>query len=222
MNTVIFDMDGLLLDTEPLWGESMMAVANEYEIGVTLEQFRFTTGLRIDEVTKFWKEKFTWPTSFSSEQVAEHILDDIIERAKLKGKIMPGVVTCLEWMKNKGIRLGVATSSPARMMKALLEYFQISNYFDALCSADTLQFGKPHPAVYLQCAELLKAQPYNCVAIEDSVNGMIAAKAARMKVIVVPEAEKLNDKRFSLADMKLSSLEDLDEAAWQIIREDNP
>lgn len=210
----IFDMDGLLLDTEPLWGESMLQVATHYQVPVTLEQFRLTTGLRIYEVTAFWAERFPWSGNASAEQIAEDILDDIIERAKNKGRVMPGALQALQWMAESGIRRGLATSSPMRMLNALIDHFNLRNHLEALISADSALFGKPHPEVFMQCAHALHTPAHNCIALEDSVNGMVAGKAARMKVIVVPEHNKFDDPRFGLADLKLHSLEALDKATW--------
>ncbi len=87
--------------------------------------------------------------------------------------------------------------------------FELRDQFDALASAEGLPFSKPHPQVYLDCAARLGASPMHCVALEDSVNGMIASKAARMRSIVVPEAENSRDPRFVLADVKLATLESL-------------
>lgn len=87
--------------------------------------------------------------------------------------------------------------------------FDLRDQFDALASAEKLPYSKPHPQVYLNCAEMLGVSPLNCVALEDSVNGMIASKAARMRSIVVPEHENFADPRYVLADVKLSSLEQL-------------
>lgn len=213
-HAAIFDMDGLLLDTEPLWGESMMAVAGHYKIPVTLQQFRHTTGLRIFEVTRFWKEKFPWPGKVDADTVAHEILDDIIARSKAKGRVMPGAVDCLQWFRSQHVPTGLATSSPMRMVHALMDHFNLNAYFDVLHSADAATFGKPHPEVYLQCAEALHIAPYNGVAFEDSVNGMIAARAARMKVVVVPETAKLADSRFALADLKLASLAEFTPEIW--------
>ena len=81
--------------------------------------------------------------------------------------------------------------------------------FDALASAEKLPYSKPHPQVYLDCAAKLGVDPLTCVALEDSVNGMIASKAARMRSIVVPAPEAQNDPRFVLANVKLSSLTEL-------------
>jgi len=215
--TAIFDMDGLLLDTEPLWGKSMLKIANHYQIPISPDHFRFTTGLRITEVTDYWSKEFPWPGNISSRQIADEILDDIIELSKTQGGIMEGVLDTLELLKSRNIKIGLATSSPMRMILELIPYFKLSDYFEVLISADTAVAGKPHPGVYLQCAQALHTESWNCVAFEDSVNGMIAAKAARMKVVVVPEAQKHTDVRFGLADLKLHSLKEFNWEIWKAL-----
>ena len=214
----IFDMDGLLLDTEPLWGESMLQVATHYQVPIGPDFFNHTTGLRIYEVTDYWQEKFPWPGNATSQQLAEDILDDIIARSKSHGGIMPGALELLQWLQSKDIKIGLATSSPTRMLQELISHFGLNDYFNVLTSADTALFGKPHPEVYLQCAHALNVAAWNCVAMEDSVNGMISAKAARMKVVVVPEEARLNDPKFGLADVKLRSLAEFDEMVWNSLQ----
>lgn len=210
----IFDMDGLLLDTEPLWGISMLKVATHYQVPIGPDFFKHTTGLRIYEVTEYWQEKFTWPGHATAQQLADDILDDIIQLAKTDGGIMPGAEACLQWLSANNIKIGLATSSPTRMLNALIEHFGLRGYFNTLTSADTALFGKPHPEVYLQCAHALNVAPWNCVALEDSVNGMISAKAARMKVIAVPEEAAYDNPKFGLADVKLRSLEAFNAEVW--------
>jgi HAD superfamily hydrolase (TIGR01509 family) len=214
----IFDMDGLLLDTEPLWGESMLQVATHYQVPIGPQFFKHTTGLRIYEVTEYWKEKFPWPGNASANQLAEEVLDDIIARSKSHGRIMPGALALLQWLQSRNIKVGLATSSPTRMLQALIDHFGLMDYFHTLTSADTALFGKPHPEVYLQCAHALQVAPWNCVALEDSVNGMISGKAARMKVVVVPEEGRFDDPKFGVADVKLHSLEDFTEAVWDSLQ----
>lgn len=212
--TAIFDMDGLLLDTEPLWGRSMLKVASHYQVPIGPDFFKHTTGLRIYEVTEYWKEKFGWPGNATARCLAEDILDDIIALSKKEGRVMPGVLECLDWMRSEGLAIGLATSSPMRMLQDLIGHFDLMSYFQALISADTALFGKPHPEVYLQCAHALNAQPWNCVAFEDSINGMISAKAARMKVVAVPEDALYDSPKLGLADVKLRSLEQFSPAIW--------
>ncbi len=212
ITTVIFDMDGLLLDTENLWGISMNRVADKHRIAITPDRFKETTGLRIYEVTEHWSRNYAWESPASHNDVAEEILDDIIALSKEKGGIMRGVLPLLDLLERKGMKIGVATSSPTRMVAALVEHFGIARRFHCITSADEVDLGKPHPAVFLHCAQSLGSQPHECLVLEDSVNGAIAGKAARMKVIAVPDELHWDDPRFSIADKKMRSLEDLDEA----------
>lgn len=206
INTVLFDMDGLLFDTEPLWGVSMLRVAQQHGIPVTKERFKDTRGFHIYEVTAYWAVKYPWQGK-SSEEVAEEILDDIIALTIEQGSVMPGVLNALELLKTNGYKIGLASSSPIRMINALVEHFGIKHYFDCITSADEVELGKPHPAVFLHCANQLGALPLQCLVLEDSINGVIAGKAARMKVIAIPEPAHYDDPRFALADAKLRSME---------------
>lgn len=207
MKAAIFDMDGLLLDTEPLWGESMLKVAGKHQVNIRSDFFKHTTGLRINEVTAFWKEKFGWMSDISSDGMAQEIVEDIVALSIAKSRVMPGIVALLEQLKQQQIPLGVATSSPQYMMDTLLKHFGIYHYFEYCASAEHETFGKPHPAVYLKCAERLGAPSWDCIAFEDSVNGMVSAKAARMKVVAVPDGHNVNNPKFAIADLVLDNLE---------------
>lgn len=204
----IFDMDGLLLDTDPLiWLESMHQVASDRQVEVTTDLLQHTKGLRIYEVTGFWNDHFGWNDADKARQMAEDILDTVIALTHQKGKVLPGVIDLLEQFKTEKIAIGLATSSPQRLVDSLLDAFDLKHYFDCISTADNCGMGKPHPEVYLNCAAAMSVLPWRCVAFEDSLNGMVAAKAARMQVVVVPEAAHYKDPRFGLADMNLESLE---------------
>jgi mannitol-1-/sugar-/sorbitol-6-/2-deoxyglucose-6-phosphatase len=209
INTVLYDMDGLLLDTEPLWGVSMLRVAAKHNIPITQERFKDTTGLRIYEVTDHWAIHYPWEGK-TAREVADEILDDIIASSKESASVLKGVVSSLHLLRDNGYKTGLASSSPKHMIDALVDHFKLAPYFDEITSADAVELGKPHPAVFLHCAALLGSKPNECLVLEDSINGMIAGKAARMKVIVVPDELHFDDPRFSLANRKLKSLEDLE------------
>lgn len=209
INTVLFDMDGLLLDTEPLWGESMLRVAEKHKIPITRTRFKETTGLRIYEVTDHWAIHYPWEGK-TSKEVADEILDDIIASSKTSGRVLDGVEKALKLLRKHHYKIGLASSSPRHMIDALVEHFDIAKHFDVITSADAVELGKPHPAVFLHCAKELGAKPNECLVLEDSVNGVIAGKAARMKVIAIPDQLHFDDPRFSIADAKLKSLEGFD------------
>lgn len=209
IDTVLFDMDGLLLDTEPLWGEVMLNVARRHNIPISGDRFKETTGLRIYEVTDYWAHKYPWQGS-SAQQVADEVLVEIIEEAKLRGGIMPGALDALKLLRANNYKTGLASSSPMVMIDALLKHYDLEQYFDVIVSADSVEMGKPHPGVFLHAAKQLNSNPIHCVVLEDSINGFLAGKSARMKVIMVPDVLNYHKPEFMLADAKLTSLVEFD------------
>ncbi len=210
INTVIFDMDGLLVDSEPLWGIAMREVFATVGVTLSRELTHKTTGLRTREVVSYWHSYFKWEGK-SAEQVTNEIIDNVTAKIIAEGKAMEGMQYILEFFKAKDFKMGLASSSPLRLIEAVLAHLDIREYFQEVYSAEFEDYGKPHPAVYLACAKALQADPLDCIAFEDSVTGMTAAKAARMTTVVVPEAHNRHDPRYALANMQLSSLLDFND-----------
>lgn len=206
MKAIIFDMDGVLIDSEPLWKIAEVEGFGKVGLDLTYTDCEETVGLRIDEVVKLWFAKEPWQGK-SIEDVTQDIIDILIREIKEKGTALPGVEDCLKIFKNSGYKIGLATSSSNAIIDAVMERLNIRHYFDQVHSAEDEINGKPHPAVFLTCAKKLSADPAECWVIEDSFNGIIAAKAARMKVIAVPEKSHQIDPRLVIADLKLESLE---------------
>ena len=209
IRAAIFDMDGLLIDSEPLWDRGEHEVLSELGVDFTRRhELPDTRGLRIDLVVDLWFGQQPW-TGPDRATVVERIISRVLSLVEETRPLLPGVREAVALCKAQGLKVGLASASPLYMLEKVLTMFDLRDQFDALASADKLDYSKPHPQVYLNCAAQLGVSPLNCVALEDSVNGMIASKAARMRSIVVPAAESQLDPRFSLADIKLSSLESL-------------
>lgn len=205
----IFDMDGLLIDSEPLWDQAELGTLAELGVDISRRgELPDTLGLRIDMVVELWFAQQPW-VGPSREEVTALIIQRAIELVDQQRPLLPGVREAIALCKANGLKVGLASASPLHMLEKVLEMFDLRSQFDALSSAETLPYSKPHPQVYLNCAASLGIDPLNCVALEDSVNGMIASKAARMRSIVVPEHANFADARYVLADAKLSTLEQL-------------
>lgn len=206
LTTVIFDMDGLLIDSEPFWEEAGSETLEQYKIQLNPEQYRSTVGLRTREWIDWWFGYFEIDRRFS-EDAERTIIAKAIEKIHASALPMPGVPEIFHLFKQQGFKIGLATSSPLALVDVVAAKLGISDFLDAISSAELLPNGKPHPQVYLQCAEQLNSRPVDCLCFEDSFYGMIAAKAARMKCVVIPAPAHYSLSRWDAADLKLSSLE---------------
>ena len=208
---LIFDMDGVLIDSEPLWRRA--EVETFAEVGLALEEsdcFQ-TQGLRIDEAVAFWYERAPWADR-SIDDVANSIVSRVAGLIRSEGEPMPGVLASIEWAARSRWRLALASSSPKSLIETVLDRFDMANLFESTRSAEDEVSGKPHPDVYLSAARDLRLEPAACVAVEDSPNGMASALAAGMRCIAVPPLEIRADARFAAATLRLDSLRDLPEA----------
>lgn len=205
---VIFDMDGVLIDSEPLWKIAMDTVFTE--LGSTLQKsdFQKTVGLRIDEVIHFWNLHESWGI-VNEEAIQEKIISKMEDLIAANAKPLTGVLEALTFLKSKGLKIGLATSSSSRLIRIVLKELAISDFFDFTHSAETEDYGKPHPAVYLTVAKKLAVHPTKCLVIEDSFNGVISGLAAKMKVVCIPEKTHFPNPKLALADFQFESMRDL-------------
>jgi mannitol-1-/sugar-/sorbitol-6-/2-deoxyglucose-6-phosphatase len=211
LRAAIYDMDGLLLDSEPYWVQAELEVLGGVSVPLTRALARETTGMRLDEAVAHWHRRFPWkgPTQ---KQVLGRLTKAAHRLILAHAEAKPGVRESLVLFSSKGIRRALASSSPLVLIDAVVEKLSLQGQFELTVSAESEPLGKPHPAVYLTCAARLGVPPSECVALEDSVNGLVSAKAARMRVIAVPEAADRDDRRFGLADAVVGSLLDVDAA----------
>lgn len=207
-NAAIFDMDGLLIDSEPLWRKAEIACFKKVGIQLTEDDCRKTMGYRLNEVVDYWYARQPWEGE-SKAQLEEDILDQVIELIRVEGKSLPGVQHALELFAEMDFKIALASSSAMRLIDAVLQSLQLENYFEVVRSAQHETYGKPHPQVFISTAGELGISPENCVVLEDSFHGVIAGKAAKMKVIAVPEPRELKNPTFQAADLVLPSLKNI-------------
>jgi mannitol-1-/sugar-/sorbitol-6-/2-deoxyglucose-6-phosphatase len=213
IKAVIFDMDGLLINSEPFWQKAEIEVFKLAGIELTKTMCHQTMGLRIDEAILYWHKIFGLK-KYSAKQVQELVMDKVVEYIVQQGGPLRGVIDCLDFFEEKNIPIAIASSSYYKIIDAVVKKLNISSYFDLIVSAQDTEYGKPHPGIFIETAKRLQIAPQQCLVFEDSANGVLAALSAQMKVVAVPDNELKNKKEFLAADLVIDSLEKWNENLW--------
>lgn len=208
MRAVIFDMDGLLVDSEPLWVRAEIEIFGEVGVVLGEEDCALTKGLRTDDVIAYWHARRPW-NGRSPAEVEARLIARVASLVREEGRALPGVAHAIGAAREGGRRLALASSSPLVIIGATLERLGLAETFDVVQSAETEPLGKPHPGIFLRTAERLGLSAVECLVLEDSLTGVIAAKAARMACIAVPFDHPSHDARFAIADAVVGSLGDV-------------
>ncbi|MDT8439364.1 MAG: HAD-IA family hydrolase [Wenzhouxiangellaceae bacterium] len=203
----IFDMDGLLIDSEPLWQDAEIAVYEPFGVPVDRELCRATAGRRIDEVLSLWHQRFDW-TGPPVAEMAARVLEDVTRRILDHGQPLPGVHATMQRLQAAGLKLAIASSSPPELIAAVVEKLAIGQYLELTHSGIHEPQSKPDPAVFLTTAERLGAAPERCLVFEDAPSGVEAGKRAGMTVIAVPSVFPADHPGIVAADLVLTSLEE--------------
>jgi len=206
----IFDMDGVLIDSEPLWHIAEVEIFGELGVPLDRAQTRSTKGMPIPEVTTYWYERFPWKGSTPAE-VADQVVDRVTQLILEQAEPMPGARELVLGLAEVG-PVALASSSPKRLIDAVLGSLDLLDVLALRCSAEDEAFGKPHPAVFITAAQRMGIQPDRCVVIEDAPAGVLAAKAARMACVAIPEASERTHPQILIADLVVESLREVDAA----------
>jgi mannitol-1-/sugar-/sorbitol-6-/2-deoxyglucose-6-phosphatase len=216
VEAVVLDMDGLLIDTEPVWRAAQAAVFAGIGIALRESDLLDSTGQPIEELIPVWRRRASRPgpasTELTDEEIADRITGQVIAYVKARGQPMPGVTAAIALFERYGLRLAIASSSPLRLIDAVCDRLGLAR-IEVRCSAREEVRGKPAPDVYLTAARRLGVTTGRCLALEDSPNGIASAREAGMRCVAVPDPLLAGDPRYREADLVLPSLTGLDEAA---------
>lgn len=207
-DAVFFDLDGVLINSEPHWIDVQIAAFAKLDISLTPELLAQTRGLRVSEVIDHWFKRFP-DKKGDKEFIANEIIDQMHTALEAKNAIMPGANKAIALVRELGIPFGIVSQSWQQYIEMAIECCQLDITGGIIRSAVAEDYGKPHPAVYLSAAKSLNSNPKNCVVIEDSLNGVIAAKAAQMYCIAMPDDHVKHQKGFALADDHIESLTEI-------------
>ena len=184
---VIFDMDGVIIDSEGLWRQAQKEALAGWRAEVSDEECEsLTKGKRLDEIARTWCEHCRLEADPALIEAAIRLR--IIELISREGKAIEGVYDVMTYFREAGYRIALATSSSYEIVHAVLEKLSIGHYFEVICSADDERYGKPHPAVYLSALRKLGLAASQCIVVEDSLSGYRAALSAGLKTLVVSPA----------------------------------
>ena len=204
-------MDGVLVDSEPIWREVEREVFGGLGIEVADEDLFETMGVRVADVVERWHRRSPWDEP-SREEVARSIVDGVVEAIERRGAVNRAAIRAIDYVDGLGLRLALASSSPMRLIRSVLSLGGLADRFEAVLSAEDEERGKPDPAVYLSAARELGVLPERCLAVEDSINGVRSAKAAGMVCVALPVSGVTDG--FEGADLVLGSIAELDDRIW--------
>ncbi len=213
IEAVVFDMDGVLIDSEPFWREVEVEVFGPLGLDLTPAMLASTMGMRTEEVAQHWYRHRPWDGP-SPAEVAARLVARVVETVRRRGAIAEGAREAVDYLEGLGLRLALASSSPRVMIEAVLEVCGLLGRFEVVHSAQDERLGKPNPSVYLTTARELGVRPERCLAIEDSPAGVRAAKAAGMACLAVPAPGAEDAVAAGGADLVLGSLTDLGDRMW--------
>ncbi|MFP4208376.1 MAG: hexitol phosphatase HxpB [Wenzhouxiangella sp.] len=209
----IFDMDGLLIDSEPLWQDAEMACFQALGVPITRAICRESAGRRIDEVVRLWHARFGWDGPGIDEMV-ERVLAEVTRLILERSEALPGVYATMDALREHRIPMAIASSSPPALIEAVVAKLKLAPYLELTHSGIHEERGKPDPAVFLTTAKRLGVAPETCLVFEDAPAGVTAARRAGMRVIAVPSVFDPAEPAFRQADQVLESLREFTLAEW--------
>jgi HAD superfamily hydrolase (TIGR01509 family) len=205
---VIFDLDGVLADSEPWWNEIDKKLLGEYGVAYRGEHHRNVLGVSYRLAVEFYKK--TFGLSLPTEELMRRRGEIAAEFFANRIGLFPSTRAVLEELRKLNLRLAVATSSVSASARPFLDGHQLTAFFEVIVTGDEIERGKPAPDIYLRAAEKLGVPTNECLVIEDALSGIAAGKAAGMRVAAIPDTRFVNPRDYEKeADYVLGSLSEI-------------
>jgi HAD superfamily hydrolase (TIGR01509 family) len=205
---VIFDLDGVLADSEPWWNQIDAKLLAKYGTTYRGEYHQNVLGVSYRIAVEFYKNAFH--ISASVEELMRRRGEIATDFFAKRVGLFPSAKAILEALREMKLHLAVATSSVSESARPFLERTGIRIFFDVIVTGDEVTHGKPHPEIYLQTSKKLGIAPETCLVIEDALAGVTAAKAANMRVAAIPDTRFVDSRAYETqADYVLGSLSEI-------------
>jgi len=208
IDAVIFDMDGILIDTEPVWRRVETEIFKRVGATVEYDDTAETMGMPIRDVVRLRHSQQPWSTP-SVDEVADEILHRVVEFVATKGVPIPGAVDAVQAATELGLPIGLASSSSHVLINAVVDRLGLRRYISAYSSSEDVRNGKPDPDIYMHNADALGIATQRCLAIEDSRSGVLSALAAGMICCAIPDPHWNGDPDVARAQYRLGSVAEL-------------
>ena len=208
LSAIIFDLDGVLADSEPWWNQIDARLLAEYGATYCGEYHQNVVGVNYRLAIEFYKKAFglSVPTDEMMRRRGEIATEFFANRVGL----FPNVKEALEELRQMKLHLAIATSSVSASARPFLDRHQLTGFFGVIITGEEVERGKPAPDIYLRAADNLGIPVDACLVVEDALPGVAAAKAAKMRVAAIPDRRFANPREYEKkADYVLSSLEEL-------------
>jgi HAD superfamily hydrolase (TIGR01509 family) len=210
IRAVIFDLDGVLADSEPWWNKIDATLLAEHGVIYRGEHHRNVLGVSYRLAVEFYKK--TYALSVTTEEMMRRRGEIATKFFANRIDLFPSTKSVLEALRrmNPPIRLGLATSSVRASARPFLDRHKLTPFFEVIVTGEEVEHGKPHPDIYLRAADKLSVAADACLVIEDSLSGIAAAKAANMRIAAIPDTRFVDPRDYEKeADYVLGSLKEI-------------
>jgi HAD superfamily hydrolase (TIGR01509 family) len=205
---VIFDLDGVLADSEPWWNQIDAALLSEYGVTYRGEYHQNVLGVNYRLAIEFYKKVFGLPAS--TEEMMRRRGEIATDFFAKQIDLFPSAKSVIEELCQMKLRLAVGTSSVSASARPFLDRHGLTDFFEVVVTGEEVERGKPCPDIYLRAADKLRIATDACLVVEDALSGIAAAKAAKMRVAAIPDTRFVDPRKYeNQADYILSSLKEL-------------